>query len=517
MIKTLVALIPLLPWLVGGWIAVARVGRFSINERKIGHLSTLSALVVLLLILGLDVIALIQGLPGQVDVGTWFESDIYHVPISFTLDWLSLGHGTLVALLMTISMRFSTNYLHHEAGMMRFMMVMNLFAGSMMLIILSGNAVLTFVGWELAGVSSFLLIGYALDRPIATRNAQRAMVTNRIGDAGFILGIFLAYKWMGSVSWDQIHTLELGNDLISQTSLIACGFMLAALAKSAQFPFSPWISRALDGPTPSSAIFYGALMVHAGLYLTLRLAPLLVQEPWIMTLLVIVGLLTAFYGWISGLVQSDVKSALIFSTISQVGLMFFMCGMGWFTLAAWAMAAHASWRAWQLFHAPSLGFMTSKPAQPVPRWLSNQHWLYTAAQQRFWLEQIGDMLFTHSARKMAQDTRMFEERVVDRLIGVPSGESDTISSLVRWQAMKFEGGDHRKGHIGYGQGVFGKLIQTVATLLHWVEKHMVLKGTGENFLSGLQMLGNQLLRIDLILSRPRYLIFMIVITFVIIL
>jgi len=142
--------------------------------------------------------------------------------------------------------------MHREAGFHRFFIGMNLFAAGMLLIVLAGNAALTFVGWELAGVSSWMLIGYAFERDTASANAQRAFLTNRVGDAGFLLGIALAFLWLGSLDWaamgagaERLPTLYVG--------LMALGFITAALAKSAQVPFSPWIARALEGPTPSSA------------------------------------------------------------------------------------------------------------------------------------------------------------------------------------------------------------------------------------------------------------------------
>ena len=196
-----------------------------------------------------------------------------------------------MALIGVVTLRFSRNYLHREIGFHRFFIFMCLFLAGMLLIVLSGNAVFTFVGWELAGVSSWLLIGYAYDRPIATGNALWAFITNRIGDAGFILGISLAAWWLGTVEWSGLAAWAQGDsfDKIS-ARLILFGFLIAAVAKSAQLPFASWIARALEGPTPSSAIFYGAVMVHAGVYLVLRLEPVLLQVPDVMVYLAVLGI-----------------------------------------------------------------------------------------------------------------------------------------------------------------------------------------------------------------------------------
>jgi hypothetical protein len=340
-------------------------------------------------------------------------------------------------------------------------------------------------------------------------------ITNRIGDAGFILGIYLVFTWMGSADWDAInaqagHTNRLG------TSLIAIAFLIATLVKSAQVPFSPWISRALEGPTPSSAIFYGALMVHAGVYLLIRLEPVLIHTPIIMNMISIFGVLTALYGWLSGLVQNDVKSSMMFSTTSQVGLMFLWCGLGWFELAGWHMGLHACWRAWQFLHAPSLMHMVSRPARPAPAWLRNNRWLYNAAMQRFWLENMGDAMLTRPASKLANDAQIFEEHVVNPVVGMPA-PARAISSMAEWEDQKSGSVDLPEGGVGHGIGMFGKLMEGIAVVLHWFEEHLVLKGGGDALLKSLQYIGRYLTHIDQLLSQPRYLLIMIIVTFIIIL
>ncbi len=203
--------------------------------------------------------------------------------------------------------------------------MLSLFLAGIQLVFLAGNGLLAFVGWEMCGVSSFLLIGYAWQRPVATGNALFVFVANRGGDAGFLLGLGFAAAWLGSFEWPALTD---NPDLPMLTArLLAFGFVVAAFAKSAQLPFTPWITRALEGPTPSSAIFYGAVMVHAGVFLMLRLSPLLAQVPDLMAALVVVGAATALYAWLCGLVQSDVKSALIYATVFQVALMFVAIGL----------------------------------------------------------------------------------------------------------------------------------------------------------------------------------------------
>ncbi|HNA31257.1 MAG TPA: proton-conducting transporter membrane subunit, partial [Thiobacillaceae bacterium] len=242
----LVALVPALPLLAALAIAILHLAgpaRGEAGEPLTARLTLVAASLAFLILLGLDASALVQGTTGQTSLGNWFSSGKLHIPLSFTLDGLSLSFGTLVGFIALVTLKFSVNYMHREAGFHRFFLGMNLFAGGMLLIVLAGNAVLAFVGWELAGVSSWMLIGYAFERDTATGNAQRAFITNRVGDAGFVLGIALAWFWMGGLDWVAMGAAA-GRLPTLYAGLAALGFAIAALAKSAQVPFSPWIARA---------------------------------------------------------------------------------------------------------------------------------------------------------------------------------------------------------------------------------------------------------------------------------
>lgn len=512
-------LVPLLPLLAALLIALGYLSGFNrgeTGERLTARIALGATGLSLLLLLAIDLLALLGSAPGQIEYGTWFGSGKFQVAWSFSLDGLGLVMTTLVAVIALLTLRFSVNYMHREAGFQRFFMVLSLFSAAMLLIMSAGNAVLVFVGWELAGVSSYLLIGYAYERHTATANANRAFITNRIGDAGFILGLFLAFLWLGGVEWSVFgdNSAQLSS---FSAGLVVTGFIIAAMAKSAVVPFSPWIARALEGPTPSSAIFYGSLMVHAGVYLLIRLQALLEQVPVLMLLLALIGALTALYGFLAGLVQIDVKSSLMFSTTAQVGLMFLACGLGWFELAAVHLVVHAIWRAYQFLSSPSLMHMMAGQSKPVPKWLAGRQRFYTAALQRFWLEHMGDWLCVKPTQSLAKDIHSFDERVVNRVIGLP-GSSEAISSLAQWDARgrKLSHVEGDSGNIGHGRGVFGRLMAWIASLMYWFEEHLVLKSGGEGLLAALTLVGRYLLRIEQLLSQPRYLLLLIMATFVVI-
>lgn len=511
-------LIPLLPLVAATWIGIGYLvglNRGEAGEKQTARVAVAAAGVSLLLILATDIAAVINGVPGQLRFGRWLVSGEYQVWISFTLDALGLAMTTLVAFISFLTIRFSVNYIHREAGFQRFFMILCLFTSAMLLIMMAGNALLVFVGWELAGVSSYLLIGYALNRTTAAENANRAFVTNRIGDAGFIMALFLSFTWTGGVEWPDILIGGFGLSSLS-AGLLAAGFLLAALAKSAQVPFAPWISRALEGPTPSSAIFYGSLMVHAGVYLLIRLEPLVAQVPALMLLLFFIGLLTVLYGYFCGLVQTDIKSSLMFSTTAQVGLMFMACGLGWFTLAAWHLALHAMFRAYQFLHAPALLQLVSRPARQVPAWIQRWQWLYNASLQRFWLDNLADWLLVRPTRSLGREVQHFDEQVVNRLVGLP-GSAGAIFSLAQWEDRKLGVAKlSEEGGIGRGRGVLGRLMESLAAALQWFEEHLILKSGGEGLLKIIQHLGSYLQQVEVLLSQPRYLWLLIMATFVVI-
>jgi NADH:ubiquinone oxidoreductase subunit 5 (subunit L)/multisubunit Na+/H+ antiporter MnhA subunit len=236
------------------------------------------------------------------------------------------------------------------------------------------------------------------------------------------------------------------------------------------------------------------------------------QVPVLLVLLGVIGVVTALYGWLCGLVQVDIKSALIFSTVAQVGLMFLECGLGLFQLAAWHLALHAIWRAYQFLHAPAVLQLLDRPQRQAPDWLRRQPRLYTAVLHRFWLDSIADWLLLRPTQSLAQDLQDFDRRVVTRMIGLPD-ESGSMGSLAEWQAGRREGGDK----VGRARGMAGRLMEWVAAMLYWFEEHLVLQGAGEGLKRAIDIIGNYLQQAENLLSQPRYLLLLIMATFVVIL
>lgn len=514
MIDTYLWLIPLLPWLAAAWIGLGWLlgwNRGEAGERETAWVAQAGAGLSLLGALALALQSLLQGAPGQVRFGHWLESGDFRVPLSFSLDGTAVALGTLAAAIGFLGLRFSVNYLHREVGFQRFFLIWCLLLGAMQWIFLGGNLVLMFVGWEVAGVCSYLLIAYAYQRPVAASNASRVLVTYRIGDAAFLLGIFLTWRWLGGLEWSDLAS-QAGRLTPWQLDLLGSALLVAALVKSAQMPFAAWISRALEGPTPSSAIFYGSLVVHAGVFLLIRMEPLSSRAPGLLSLILLAGLLTLIYGWLVGLAQADVKGALTASTSAQVGLMLVWCGLGWTHLAAWHLGLHAAWRAYQFLQAPAFLDLAGATAPKLPAWLAGRRWLHAAALHRFWLDPIGDSLLTRPTDALARDVQRFDERVVSRLVGLPAQASALSLSQSDW-----EGQAPVRGRGGISRGLLGGGMDRIADALHWFEERLILRGGGEGLLSGIRRAGYYANRVELLLSQPRYLAVLISITLAIIL
>jgi len=272
----------------------------------------------------------------------------FHVDAGFLLDPLSsiwLLFVTGVGMLIHI---YSIGYMGHEGGYYRFFGYMNLFMFSMLTLILGNNYILLFVGWEGVGLCSYLLIGFYFLRKSATNAANKAFIVNRIGDAGFILGIFTISWYLGSVRFTQVNEVarsgvfHIGDPTLTMACLL---LFVGACGKSAQVPLYVWLPDAMEGPTPVSALIHAATMVTAGVYMVARSNALFVLAPNAMKTVAIIGAVTAIFAASIGLVQNDIKRVLAYSTVSQLGYMFLALGVGAFAAGVFHVFTHAFFKA----------------------------------------------------------------------------------------------------------------------------------------------------------------------------
>jgi NADH-quinone oxidoreductase subunit L len=341
---------------LGGWVLIVGSPPERATAGLVAATFTTALLCAVALTLGMAGLGVQQ---FDLSLGTWFEVGDYGFELDLLVDRLTAPFMVLTTALLGLVGRFSFRYLHREPGFTRFFFLLLMFAVGMLLLTMAGSIDVLFAGWELVGITSALLIGFFQERRGPVDNALWTFAVYRVCDVGLLAAAILlhhgAHTGLFGVAFAPnawpAGEAHLEGDV---ATILALLLVFAALGKSAQVPFSGWLPRAMEGPTPSSAIFYGALSIHAGAYLLLRAGPLLAASPLASGVLVAVGGISALHGTLVGRVQSDIKSQLAYASVTQVGLILAEIGLGlrWIPLAH--LIGHACLRTLQLLRAPSL-------------------------------------------------------------------------------------------------------------------------------------------------------------------
>lgn len=290
----------------------------------------------------------------RVQVATWLASADLRVDWAFRIDTLTAVMLVVVNTVSSLVHLYSIGYMHEDPSRPRFFAYLSLFTFAMLMLVTADNLVQMFFGWEGVGLASYLLIGFWYQKPSANAAAIKAFVVNRVGDFGFLLGIFLVFVLTGSVAFDsifpQIAGLTersfrfLGYDWNALTLTCLLLFM-GAMGKSAQFMLHTWLPDAMEGPTPVSALIHAATMVTAGVFMVARLSPIFEYAPVALTVVVVIGATTAFFAATVGLVQNDIKRVIAYSTCSQLGYMFVAMGVGAYSAGIFHLFTHAFFKA----------------------------------------------------------------------------------------------------------------------------------------------------------------------------
>ncbi|MFY9908045.1 MAG: NADH-quinone oxidoreductase subunit L [Terriglobales bacterium] len=283
--------------------------------------------------------------PYYCNLAHWIRSGSFQVDFSFYLDQLSLVMLLVVTGVGFLIHIYSVGYMWDDDGYYRFMAYMNLFMFFMLTLVLAKNYLVMFIGWEGVGLASYLLIGFWFTKDSAAAAGKKAFIVNRIGDFGFLIALFLMIKHFGSLDFTRVFTAV--QSLPSETAgvglLTAIGLLLmvGAAGKSAQIPLYVWLPDAMEGPTPVSALIHAATMVTAGVYMVARSSAIFDRAPMAMTVVAIIGTLTALFAATIGIAQTDIKKVLAYSTVSQLGYMFMACGVGAFSAGIFHLMTHA--------------------------------------------------------------------------------------------------------------------------------------------------------------------------------
>jgi NADH-quinone oxidoreductase subunit L len=290
----------------------------------------------------------------RVQVATWMSSGGLQVDWAFRIDTLTVVMLVVVNTVSSLVHLYSIGYMHEDPHRPRFFAYLSLFTFAMLMLVTADNLLQMFFGWEGVGLASYLLIGFWYQKPSACAAAMKAFIVNRVGDFGFLLGIFLVFVLTGSVAFDtifpQIAGLTeksfrfLGYDWNALT-LTALLLFMGAMGKSAQFLLHTWLPDAMEGPTPVSALIHAATMVTAGVFMVARLSPIFEYAPVALTVVIVIGATTAFFAATVGLVQNDIKRVIAYSTCSQLGYMFVALGVGAYSAGVFHLFTHAFFKA----------------------------------------------------------------------------------------------------------------------------------------------------------------------------
>lgn len=362
--------------------------------------------------------------PLIIDLDAWFHTDDYRFEAQLLVDRLSAPMMLLSAALCGLIARFSSTYLEGEPGEPRFYLLLSMFATGMFVLVMAGSLDLLIAGWELVGLSSALLIGFFADKTFPVRNALRAFCIYRACDIGLLAGTVLIHHYAHTSAFDRALGLTrwpegapaLGDAAANVVTL--CLFW-AACGKSALFPVGNWLPRAMEGPTPTSAIFYGALSVHAGAYLMLRIYPLLERAHYARGAILLIGAATAVSSTLMQRVQTDIKSQLAYATSTQVGVIFMEIAAGLPRLALLHLIGHALLRTLQLLRAPNVIHDVTAhaaPGAPPPR---VRPWLYHLAFARFHLDAFWDRALVRPLLGLAQRLERGERAFTAWLASAP--------------------------------------------------------------------------------------------------
>jgi NADH-quinone oxidoreductase subunit L len=340
-------LIPAFP--LAGFLLILAFGR-RLGDPGAGWLATLMVAASFVVSVGVFVDFLGRPEDERVQVETlfsWIPVGSLQVDMAFLADPLSITMCLFVTGVGALIHLYAIGYMHGDAKFSKFFLYMNLFAFSMLILVLGENLIVTFLGWEGVGTCSYFLIAFWHTRQSAATAGKKAFITNRVGDFGFMVATFFAFEALGSLSFEVLNGVaEEGALAQSTATAIAALLFLGAVGKSAQLPLYFWLPDAMEGPTPVSALIHAATMVTAGVYLMVRINPLLtVSADWLLPLIAWIGVITALFAATVAIAQNDIKRVLAYSTVSQLGYMFLAVGTGAYVAAVFHMVTHAFFKA----------------------------------------------------------------------------------------------------------------------------------------------------------------------------
>jgi NAD(P)H-quinone oxidoreductase subunit 5 len=414
------------PALLLAMLGIVSIPRRPVAERSVALLTTVvvvSSITSLALALAIYVGASLE--PRTWTARQWFSTGGGALQLDLLVDGWALTFALVAAIICGTVSAFSYRYLHQERGFVRYFILYACFMLGVQLVALAGSIEVLFAGWELLGLSSSLLIAFFHERRSPVKNAMRVYSIYRVSDASMLVAAVLIHHLVGSGSLSLLFRAGAVDAIdvhgAAQLTLISFFFLLAAAAKSGLVPFSGWLPRAMEGPTPSSAVYYGALSVHAGCYLLWRAGPIIRSSPVAQGLVIAVGLATTVFAALAARVQTNVKSALSYATLTQVGVIVVEIALGLRTLAFVHLLGNACIRLLQFLTAPNVLLDLNGLERSRARRATRPH-LYALALQEGGLDALLDALVVRPFVALARagqrlDARLSGERPTRTPVG----------------------------------------------------------------------------------------------------
>jgi NAD(P)H-quinone oxidoreductase subunit 5 len=428
-------------------VGLPPLARRPLSEQTLNRYTYASTVIGLLAAVGILAMMLATGSRDvPIELGNWvvLPEQHFHFHLKFVFDRLSVPFVILSFLLCGTVGAFTSRYLHREPGYNRFFVCYSFFALGMVVTSVAGTIEVLFLGWELVGLSSALLVAFFHERDAPVRNGIRVWSVYRLADAAFLIAAVAMHHVTGAGDFDALMgqgPWPEGQAALTSHQALFVGLLLlvAAAGKSALVPFSGWLPRAMEGPTPSSAIFYGALSVHLGAFLLLRVSPILDASFVLSATVIATGLTTALFAALTARVQSDIKSALAFASLTQVGIIVAEIGLGLRYVALIHILGHACLRTLQLLRAPTLlhdyhtlenaigGHLTHEPGiweRRIPE--SVRGWCYRFALERGYFDSLLNEFVVYPFGRLFLWCDARERRWTDWLSARPSRARDEI-------------------------------------------------------------------------------------------
>ncbi|MDC0976863.1 NADH-quinone oxidoreductase subunit L, partial [bacterium] len=336
-------------------IAACFVGLFGKKLPKyFSYLVPIFGVTIAFILSGYALYLTLYGFKLNETVYTWLTSGGYTFEIGFLVDTLSAVMMVIVTFISLMVHIYTINYMKDDKGFSRFFSYISLFTFAMLMLVMSNNFLQLFFGWEAVGLVSYLLIGFWYKKPRAIHANLKAFLVNRVGDFGLILGVALIMFWFGTLDYEEVFNrlpallsqyVILFNTSISLITLIGFCLFIGAMGKSAQVPLHVWLPDSMEGPTPISALIHAATMVTAGIFLVARMSPLFEQSDVLLSVVIVIGAITAISMGILGVIQNDIKKIIAYSTLSQLGYMTVALGVSAYSVAIFHLLTHAFFKA----------------------------------------------------------------------------------------------------------------------------------------------------------------------------